>query len=218
MRLVDHNKIEMADTEAALTIHGFVDQSHHRRISRDIYAPLGVLFGNEVDRRGCRQMRLEGLHRLIDERNAVGKKEDALYPVATHEYVGKRNDGPCFARTRRHNDKGLAVVILLEGLTNSTDCTRLIVALDNLAVYLRILQRQPRRAPLNCKLQFILLQEPLYWTRRITLVIPHPMLITIGIEDDRTLPELLLKAIRVQLGLALALPRIALGAFRLDQP
>ena len=43
------------------------------------------------------------------------------------------------------------------------------------------------------------------------------MLVTVGIEDDRALAELLLKAIRIQLGLTLTFAWIALGALGLDQ-
>ena len=32
MRFVDHDQIEVADTEAALVVAGLVDQAHHRRV------------------------------------------------------------------------------------------------------------------------------------------------------------------------------------------
>ena len=44
------------------------------------------------------------------------------------------------------------------------------------------------------------------------------MLVAVAVEDDRTLAELLLQTIGIELRLLLADARIALGALGLDQP
>ncbi len=62
------------------------------------------------------------------------------------------------------------------------------------------------------------LVEALHGSRRVTLVVPDPVVVAVRIEDDRALPELAFEAIRVEPGLLLTLPRVALGALGLDQP
>ena len=59
-------------------------------------------------------------------------------------------------------------------------------------------------AALHQQLQLVLAEEPLNRPRRIRRVVPQPVLVTVGIENQRTLTELLLKAVGVQLGLLLA--------------
>ena len=69
------------------TLLHLVDQAHHRRVGRDVHAAIAVALGHEVHWRRCGQMGLERADRLIHERNAVRKEEDALRPVAAHEEV-----------------------------------------------------------------------------------------------------------------------------------
>ncbi len=85
MGLVDDHEIKMADAETPLAVRCLIDKAHHRRIGRDKDTSLFVLVGHQVDWRGIRQMSLEGIHRLIDKRHAVGEKEHAFGPVATHQ-------------------------------------------------------------------------------------------------------------------------------------
>ena len=84
-------------------------------------------------------MRLERLHRLINEGNAVGEEQNALHPIAAHQKIGKRDDGARLAGTCRHHDQSLAVVVLLEGLANTPDGANLVVPFDNLTVYFGVL-------------------------------------------------------------------------------
>jgi len=48
-------------------------------------------------------------------------------------------------------------------------------------------------------------------------VVPDPMVVAVGIEDDGPLAELTLQTIRVQLRLLLAHPRVTPGALGFDQ-
>jgi hypothetical protein len=91
VRLVDDHEVEVPHAEAPLAVGGLVDQPHHRRIGGDVDAPLGLLVGDEVDGRGVRQVALEGVDGLVDERHAVGEEEHALGPVAAHEEIGEQS-------------------------------------------------------------------------------------------------------------------------------
>lgn len=44
---------------------------------------------------------------------------------------------------------------------------------------------------------------------RLSGIIPEPMIVAVGVEDRRSLPELLLKTVGVELGLLLAGTRVA---------
>ena len=59
VRLVDDDQVEVPGAEPPLPVARLVDQPHHRRIGRDEHPPLGVLLGDQVHRRGVRQVRLK---------------------------------------------------------------------------------------------------------------------------------------------------------------
>src|SRR5262249_10345878 len=65
--------------------------------------------------------------------------------------------------------------------------------------------------------QLVLLEEALDRPRRVTRVVPNPVVVAIGVEDDRPLPVLLLQAVGVELGLLLAGARVLARALGLDQ-
>jgi hypothetical protein len=50
VRLVDHNKVEMPDAEAAPLAARLIDQAHHGRIGRHGDAPLLVYVFKQIDR------------------------------------------------------------------------------------------------------------------------------------------------------------------------
>ena len=76
-------------------------------------------------------MVLKGIHRLTDQRHAVGKEQDPLGPVAAHQHVGQRNDGARLAGAGGHHHQGLALVIHLEGFADAADGAGLVVAFDD---------------------------------------------------------------------------------------
>ena len=78
MRFVDDDQIEMADAEAGGAAVGHVDESHHGGVGADIDAALGVVFGDQIHRAGIRQVRLEGIARLVDQSDAVGEEKHTL--------------------------------------------------------------------------------------------------------------------------------------------
>ena len=197
---------------------GLVDQPHHRRIGGDEDAPLGVLLGDQVHRRRVGQVALEGVHRLVHQRHAVGQEQHALDPVAAHQQVAERDHRARLARAGGHHQQRLAVVVALEGLGDAPDAARLVVALDDGRVDLARGQRLARAAPLDRKLQLGLLVEALHRARRVARVVPEPVLVAVGVEDQRALAELALQAVGVELGLLLADACIAPRALGLDQP
>jgi RNase P/RNase MRP subunit p29 len=72
-------------------------------------------------------------------------------------------------------------------------------------------------APLDRQLQLRLLVEALDRAGRIVRVVPQPMVVAVGIEDQRALTELLLQAIGVELRLLLSNARIAPRSLCLDE-
>ena len=216
MRLVDHDQVEMAGAKAALAVGGFVDQPHHRRIGRDIDAPGRVFLGDEIDRRGRRQKSLEGVDRLVHQRDAIRKKEDPPRPIGAHQEIAQRNHRSRLARACRHDEQRAAQMVLLKGLGDATDGARLVETLDNLGVDVDRAQRLQGRAAADRKLQLVLAEESRDGARRIARVVPKPMLVAVGIEDDRPLAEFGFEAVGVKLRLLLSDARVAPGALRLD--
>jgi hypothetical protein len=102
--LVDDHEVEVPGAEAALPALRLVDQSHHGQIRRNENPTLGVFLRHQVHRRCIRQMALESVHGLIHQRHTVRQEEHALGPVAAHEQIRQRDDGPCFPRAGRHDE------------------------------------------------------------------------------------------------------------------
>jgi hypothetical protein len=215
--LVDDHDVEVPHAEAALPVGRLVDQPHHRRIGRDVDAPLGLLLGDEVHGRCVRKEALERVHRLVDERHAVGEEEHALRPVAAHEEIAERDHRARLAGARGHHEQRLAVVVAHEGLGDAADRAHLVVALDDRRADRRRGERAARLAPLDHELELRLLVEPLYPARRIARVVPEPVLVAVGVEDHRPLAELPLQAVGVELGLLLSDARVAARALGLHQ-
>jgi hypothetical protein len=103
--LVDDDQVEVAYAEAPLPVVCVVDQPHHRGVGRDEHAPFGVLVGHQVHGRRVRQMRLEGVHGLVDQRHTVGQEQHALGPVGAHQHVGQRDDRACLAGASGHHQQ-----------------------------------------------------------------------------------------------------------------
>ena len=158
-------------------------------------------------------MSLKRVHRLPHECHAVSEEQHTPGPVRAHEQISKRDHRAGLARARRHNEQRLPLVILLVGLGNPADGARLIEALDGRAVDLFRAERLAKRPPLDGELELILRQESLDAARRVVSVIPEPVLIPVRVENHRALAELLLKAVRIELGLLLTDPGIASRPF-----
>ena len=72
--LIDDDHVEVAGAEAAASVLYLVDKLHHRGVSRDVDPAGGVPVRQQVDRRRPRQVRLEGVGRLLHEGPPVGEE------------------------------------------------------------------------------------------------------------------------------------------------
>ena len=133
----------MAGAELRLALLLAVDQVHHRRIGREEDAAFAGALGDEIDRRGVRQMRLEGAGRLVHQRDAVGEEQHALHPAGAHQEIDQRDHRARLAGAGRHHQQRLALAILLEAPRDRADGALLIGPLDDLAV-------DRARAPAAC--------------------------------------------------------------------
>ena len=150
-------------------------------------------------------MGLEGADRLIDECDAVGEEENALGPVAAHEQVGQGDDRARLASAGGHDEQGLAVVVRLEGLAYPADRPCLVEAFRRSLRSTAVSAKRFRLARRWMhQLEFGLCQEALHGARRVVLVVPEPVLVSVAVEDDGTTAELLLQTIGVELRLLLA--------------
>ena len=107
-------------------------------------------------------------------------------------------------------------MVLFKRLIDLADRASLVVAIHNRLVDRSLGQTAPARTPLNQQVQFVLLVKALNAPRRIVRVIPHPMVVAVGVENDRTLAEHGLKAIGIKFRLLLPDARITPSPFRLD--
>lgn len=217
MRLIDDHKVDMADAEAALSVTGFVNEAHHCRIGRDEDSPLGVLFGHEIHGRGVGQVALEGGHCLIHERDAIGEEQHALDPVAAHQQIAERDYRARLSGASGHHHQCLAVMVTLESFCDASDGTGLVVAFDDGEIDLSFRKALARGAPLDGELELRLLVEALDRTWWVTRVVPELMFVAVRIKDQRSLAELAIKAIGVELGLLLADACVAPGALGFDE-
>ena len=92
MCLIDDDDIKVPDTEPSLAVGGVVIQTHHRRIGGDEYPALFVAVRHQIDRGGIGQVLLEGVDRLIDQRNSVSQEQHSLGPMTAHQQVAQGND------------------------------------------------------------------------------------------------------------------------------
>jgi len=216
MCLVDHDQIEMPHPEAAGAVLHRIDQADHGRIGRDIDPSLGLLIGHQIHRRDMGQMRLERRDGLIHQRHAVRQKQHALHPAGTHELIDECDHGPGLPRAGRHDQQHLAQEVQLESVIDTTDAADLIEALNDGRIDRDRGERLAGRATQNQQLQLGLLEKPRDRTGRMTGVVPNPMFIAVGIEDDGPAAVHDIHTVRIELGLLLTRPRIALGALDLD--
>ena len=93
VRLIDDDEVEMAGAELGLALLLAVDQVHHGRIGGEKDPALAGALGDEIDRRGIGQMRLEGAGRLVHQRDPVGEKQHALDPTGAHQQIDQRDHG-----------------------------------------------------------------------------------------------------------------------------
>src|SRR2546423_1048570 len=112
-------------------------------------------------------MDLEGTHRLVHKRDAVGQEEDALDPVAAGEQVDQGYDGSRLSRTGGHAQQRLALVVRVKRLPDVPDGPLLVVALDDGGVDRGPRQRLAGLAPLDRELQFVLGKEALNLPRGV---------------------------------------------------
>lgn len=124
----------MARTEPCLPLLLAVDQAHHRRICRDEDAALTAPVGYEIHRSRIGQMHLEGAGCLVNQGDAIGKKQDALDPACAHQEIDKRDHGARLSGPRRHHEQRLAFAVLVEMPRDGADCTLLIGPFDNPAI------------------------------------------------------------------------------------
>src|SRR5205814_3807977 len=115
-----------------------------------------------------------------------------------------------------HDEERLAEAVALERLADAADGAGLVVALDDGAVDLGLAEGAPAVAPLDEEVELVLGIEAADGARGVSRVVPQPVLVAVGAEDDGPPAELLLEAIGVELGLLLSDARLAPGALGLD--
>jgi hypothetical protein len=203
MRFVDDDQIEVADAEPALAVIRLVNEPHHRRVSRYIDPALGIFLRNQIDGRGVGKKPFESIDRLSHQRHTISKEQHSLRPIAAHQQFTQRDHRPRFTRARRHRQQRLAIQVALEGFTDSPYRPRLIIPFDNGLIDFNVGESLTSGTSLNKQFQLRFFVEPLYSPRRIARVVPNPMVVAVGVEDDRPLAKLFLQTVGVQLRLLL---------------
>ncbi len=167
------------------------------------------------DRRGG-QMRLEGGMRLFHQRDPVGQKQHPPHHVRPHQLVDQRDDRPRLARAGGHHQQRLAGAVLSESIAHAADGANLVRALDNGLIHRHLIQRFDRGAALDQQFQLVAFQEAADRARRISRIVPQPMIVAVGAEYQRAAAMGSFKAIRVKLGLLLADEGVLFRALGLD--
>ena len=204
MGFVDDDEVEVAGSEAAVAVVDLVDEVHHRGVRRDVDAPLDGLLGDEVDRGRAGQVLLEGVGRLVDQGGAVGEEQDPFDPVRHLQQVDQGDGGAGLARAGGHHQQRLAL-LAVERISHSLDGAHLVGPAGDVGVCLRRCQWELGLAALDQQLELVAGVEALGLARWVAAgVVPDPVLVAVGVEDDRSSTELRLEAVGVELGLLLA--------------
>ncbi len=204
--LVDDHQVEMPHAEPADTVPPLVvDAVHHRRVGREHQpAVVLLLFLRQIDRRRVRQVPLEFPLGLRQQRVAVGQEQHAADPVLLHQHVHRGDGQAGLAGPGGHHQQRRPLPIQPVGLHHAADGFVVVRPVDDLLVDRRGGDRLPAGPAVDQQLQFVLLVEPLDLARRVVLIVPHPGLVAVAVEDDRPLARHPLQAVGVQLGLLLA--------------
>ena len=187
MCLVDDDQVEVPGAEPTLAF-AFVDQAHHGRIGRHEDAPL-LVFSVTRFTGDDREVGLERIDRLVDQRNTVGQEQHPLRPVAAHQQVDKRDHGAGLSGAGRHDQQRLALAVVLEGLGDAADRRRLVVAFDDRPSISSAASdlRRVRRWIISSSSSSV--RKPWMRAGRISRVVPQPMVIAVGIEDHGRWPN-----------------------------
>ena len=196
----------MADAEAPLAVLRLVDQPHHRRVGRDVDPALARPSrsrGSPATQSG--RCVLKAFTAWFTSATRSARNSTRFTQLQRISRSHERDHRARLARAGRHHQRapsarGPARTPRRCGGWRASGSS----ARRSSSLIARVGQRLAARPPLDQQLQLVLLVEALHGARRIARVVPQPVLVAVGVEDDRPLPELLLQAIGVELRLLLA--------------
>ena len=163
-------------------------------------------------------MRLEGPERLVHQRRTVGEEQHALGPSGAHQHVDQRDHRAGLARAGRHHQQRLALRLNLESAGDVADRALLVGTLDDLSVDCHLAEALAALAALDQQFQLVALVEAGDAARRVADVVPKPVLVAVGIEDDGAAAVARLEAVGVELGLLATAFGLLARALGLHQP
>lgn len=162
-------------------------------------------------------MGFEGAEGLSQEGIAIGEKQNSLDPIGANQQVNQGDRRSCLSGSSCHYQQGFTALFLVKGFSNAANRFSLVTTLDDRWIDLHEMESFAAGATEDEPFEFVLFEKALDVARWIALVIPDPMLVAVGVEEDGTLTELGFQTIGVEFGLALAVFGVFSGAFGFDQ-
>ena len=173
--------------------HGGVGGEHDAR-------RLVVLGGAQVAQRLVRQILLEIVLRLLDQRGAVSQKQHIRHMAAPAQHVGQAGRCTGLAGAGGH-DQQIAPEALRNMGADCPDGVFLVVAIGDFVVDCNGVQRLFLGAAVHQLLQVVLAEHPAHGTLRAALLIPEIGGVAVGGKQHRTAAKLLLQTVCIKLSL-----------------
>ena len=178
---------------------GVVDGVEHRRIGGEHDTRgLVVLGGAQVAQGLVRQILLEIVLRLLDQRGAVGQKQHIRHMAAPAQHVGQAGCRAGFSGAGGH-DQQVAPEPLRDVGAHRTDGVFLVVAVGDLIVNFNGVQRLFLGAAVHQLLQIILAEHAAHRPLRAACFVPEIGGVAVGGEQHRAASEFLFQTVCIEL-------------------
>ena len=184
--------------ELPLIISDRINAVDHCLISRKYTRGVAVGFAfAEIGQIKIRQQIVETALCLCNQRIAVSKKQNMLYPAMLQQNIAQLNDRASLTRTGRHNQQCLAAIAIVEIIADSFDRLFLIVATGNIAVDVNMRQTGSERLKIEQLFQITLGVNKRNPAFRI-VVVNDACFKSISQEHDRATAISLLKQVSIE--------------------
>ncbi len=199
MALIDDDEIEMRRRKETkpLRTSRVVDGIQHRRICRKNNPRIPVvLILTQIAQRMMRQIPLEIILRLPDQRRPIRQKQNIRHPFAAREHIDETRRRARLSRACRHHQQMLADTPLRLGAHRANRFLLVVPIRDPVINRNRIERRHLLPAP-HEPLQILLGKETAHPPLRCRPVIPEKRLEPIRRKDHRATAVFPLQTIRV---------------------
>ncbi len=202
--------------ELALVIFDRIDAVHHSLIGREhAVCCIIILFLYQVGHRKIRKKIYETALSLCNQRVSVRQKQNITNPALFLQNFYQRNDGSCLAGPGRHDQKSLTSILLPKTVTNSLNCSFLIISPRDILIDNNVREAGSHRLKIEKLFQIALGVDLGTSALRIQIILDSGFK-SICQENHRPPAVLFLQKIRIKLCLLSAFCHVHTGSLCFD--